>query len=866
MDEASRKRPLEEEHSSQASPLGEESRQRLVTLFGLKPNATVLLVGEGNLSFASALAALKTGAQVTATTYETEDEHRQRFQGSAERCEALRAAGMAVAHGIDATNLAATLPPEVPRPFDRIIFQFPQHPSRSKIQLHRELLGSFLKAAEGILAEAGEVVVSLLRGQGGTAAEAEQRRPKDTWQAMELGLEAGLLLRHVGSCPMKDLAELGYTTTGSEEVVRVPQERVIAIKDVKVMKFAKARVKGGSNHDFGCRDLCLSKDLSKEAIDTLAKDFPEDVGRLGSWTGSSGSRPLQKVKVEEVEERAFNSDGSLTHCFCRPGPSVQASLPIERQHDIREARWAACRFHEDQANPKDLRKAMAQSQWSVKDVCCEMRDCKALLEARQGTSPSSDFLDRIKDTIGFKLRSLPQLSAAEALELHKVLGEVDFPEAVAAALSQQIDEKLLQKTEQTTIVSLKQQSLTNMHLFLTAQDWALLEGDGADWWAKQKCIVGRLKKLGVKSLAENTVRSCVSILLSTLTVLPHPDDQHAAVLEFKGCFHSTENVDGLPYLVRFPEQPSGLPPALLQSAYTEADPPVAKSLARLAYIAKALPVRDTHNSLSANLGKSKKRPLATPQQSPVPSTALPASPSWQRGTGGSNWTASEASNPMQGFMGMCNEMVKCMQSFQAVQLQMTSRQNPSQCFQQQAEQFQPKPKELTTGATAPLQLSACNQVGQSTPMTQPELGFAAKLALPAPENKTAEPTTAEAEARNPEPEGLRELSPEEQLFESLKAKQAKAKAKCSAKAKAKGKVLKRPRAAPSALAGGPKLPKYVPEAPSAEQLSSRRACFVDKHYHKAKNIALKAGAGEDRAYEYARTARAKAAELWDSSK
>ncbi|CAE7881486.1 Fdxacb1, partial [Symbiodinium necroappetens] len=77
-----------------------------------------------------------------------------------------------------------------------------------------ELLGSFLKAAEGILAEAGEVVVSLLRGQGGTAAEAEQRRPKDTWQAMELGLEAGLLLRHVGSCPMKDLAELGYTTTG----------------------------------------------------------------------------------------------------------------------------------------------------------------------------------------------------------------------------------------------------------------------------------------------------------------------------------------------------------------------------------------------------------------------------------------------------------------------------------------------------------------------------------------------------------------------------------------------------------------------------------------------------------------------------
>ncbi|CAE7232739.1 unnamed protein product [Symbiodinium sp. CCMP2592] len=489
---------------------------------------------------------------------------------------------------------------------------------------------------------------------------------------------------------------------------------------------------------------------------------------------------------------------------------------------------------------------MAQSQWSVKDVCCEMRDCKALLEARQGTSPSSEFLARIKDTIGFKLRSLPQLSAAEALELHKVLGEVDFGEPVAAALSQQIDEKLLQTTEQTTVVSLKQQSLPNMHLFLTAQDWALLEGDGADWWAKQRCIVQRLKKLGVKSLAESTVRSCVSILLSTVTVLPHPDDQHAAVLEFKGCFHSMENVDDLPYLVRFPEQPSGLPPALLQSAYTEAEPPVAKSIARLAYIAKALPVRDTHSSLSANAGKSKKRPPATPQQSPAASTALPVSPSWQRGAGGSNWAASEASNPMQGFMGMCNEMVKCMQSFQAVQLQMNSRQNPSQCFQQQAEHFQPKPKELKAGVAAPSQLSTCNESGQGTTEKL--------LALPALAPSPAEPTTAEEEARDPEPQGVPGLSPEEQLFESLKAKQAKAKAKskCSAKPKAKGKVFKRPQAAPSALAGGSKLPKYVPEAPSAVQLSSRRECFVDKHYHKAKNIALKAGVGNGRAYEYAR--------------
>lgn len=188
----------------------------LVQLFGLEENRRVLLLGEGNLSFASAISKLDSQFTLIASTYETEEQHRERFQGSQLRTEELRKAGVQVLFGVDATDLA-TLPEELrARPFDRIIFQFPQHKERNKIHLNRELLMTFLREAKVLLADAGEVVVSLVQGQGGTPAEVggQTRRPKDTWQAQEMGLEAGLLLTRVAACPLTELEELGYESTG----------------------------------------------------------------------------------------------------------------------------------------------------------------------------------------------------------------------------------------------------------------------------------------------------------------------------------------------------------------------------------------------------------------------------------------------------------------------------------------------------------------------------------------------------------------------------------------------------------------------------------------------------------------------------
>ena len=177
-------------------------------------------------------------------------------------------AGVQVLFGVDATDLAGSLPPEVRRPFDRIIFQFPQHKERNKAQLlfatdqkckkwvenfktidyrmtmlqwythspihqiifcwspcrstwtvsccansckkpkrslrQQERRGqdwsnvfSYVTSMSQVVMilvyhvpVMCQVIVSLVQGQGGTPAEVCARRPKDTWQAQEMGLEA----------------------------------------------------------------------------------------------------------------------------------------------------------------------------------------------------------------------------------------------------------------------------------------------------------------------------------------------------------------------------------------------------------------------------------------------------------------------------------------------------------------------------------------------------------------------------------------------------------------------------------------------------------------------------------------------------
>ena len=119
-----------------------------------------MLCGEGDFSFARAMARAAHGSElrITATSLETEAEIRQTWGGS-ENIDALEllATKVEVLHGVDATKL--TSGPVRDRRFDAVCFMFPHIAGKGRISLNRELLKGFFVEAERVLAPGGVVEV-----------------------------------------------------------------------------------------------------------------------------------------------------------------------------------------------------------------------------------------------------------------------------------------------------------------------------------------------------------------------------------------------------------------------------------------------------------------------------------------------------------------------------------------------------------------------------------------------------------------------------------------------------------------------------------------------------------------------------------
>lgn len=121
----------------------------------------VLLVGEGNLSFALALA--RQSGPYTRRIFATTFERAQSLQSEARRnASYLRALGAQVAHGVDATKLEASLGY---RRFRLVVFQFPNLNSRSPLygrNPNHIVVRRFLRAALQHLDQDGRIAVTIV--------------------------------------------------------------------------------------------------------------------------------------------------------------------------------------------------------------------------------------------------------------------------------------------------------------------------------------------------------------------------------------------------------------------------------------------------------------------------------------------------------------------------------------------------------------------------------------------------------------------------------------------------------------------------------------------------------------------------------
>mmetsp|Transcript_54053 Transcript_54053/g.78954 ORF Transcript_54053/g.78954 Transcript_54053/m.78954 type:complete len:308 (+) Transcript_54053:51-974(+) len=128
-----------------------------------------------------------------------------------------------VQHGVDATNLQSSFDQGA---FDLIIFNFPHHPGKGKIQKNRQLLLDFFRSAEALLpaddpleersrhSPLPEIRVALARGQGGTPADYPVRVWGNSWQVVEQASQAGLVLKSVEPFNYELWQELGYRCVG----------------------------------------------------------------------------------------------------------------------------------------------------------------------------------------------------------------------------------------------------------------------------------------------------------------------------------------------------------------------------------------------------------------------------------------------------------------------------------------------------------------------------------------------------------------------------------------------------------------------------------------------------------------------------
>ncbi|KZV67626.1 hypothetical protein PENSPDRAFT_583684 [Peniophora sp. CONT] len=236
------------------------------------PTDRILLVGEGDFSFAHALVlhppeALEhlPSSNVVATAYDTEAECYEKYPGASEHVAALREKGATVLFGVDAAKLDKHPFLTKGKRFDRIVWNFP-HAGKGiadqdrNIRANQELLLGFLRSAPDVLTRGPvpQVVKPRKKKRAEEDEDADERMSGDeTPPGADAGGARGTLLvtlRNVAPYTDWDLPRLAKNPPApkaNEKLVRYKQLRSFVFNRKDWRGYAHRMTKGDRAHGTG---------------------------------------------------------------------------------------------------------------------------------------------------------------------------------------------------------------------------------------------------------------------------------------------------------------------------------------------------------------------------------------------------------------------------------------------------------------------------------------------------------------------------------------------------------------------------------------------------------------------------------------